>query len=97
MDRLVDYTSNHIKVGFPTVRETFMGPVINQSAVDTWQKAVEDTEAAGGRVAYGGNRIKGGDLDYGYYVEPTIVDNLTPDHRVFKDELFVPFLSVQEI
>lgn len=97
MDRLVDYTAKRIKVGFPTERDTFMGPVMNQGAVDTWQRAVDDALASGGRVAFGGNRASEGDLQYGYYVQPTIVDNLTPDHRLFQDELFVPFLSVQEV
>jgi len=96
MDRLVDFTSNRVKVGFPTERASFMGPVMNQGALDTWQKAVDDAVASGGRIAYGGNRINDGDLQYGYYVQPTIVDSLTPDHRLFQDELFVPFLAVQE-
>jgi 1-pyrroline-5-carboxylate dehydrogenase len=97
LDRLADFTAKRIKVGFPTERESFMGPVINASAVQTWQKAVDDTLAAGGRVLYGGNRISDGDLQYGYYVQPTIVDNLPPDHRIFKEELFVPFIAVHEV
>lgn len=96
LERLLTYTNERVKVGFPAERAMFMGPVMNSGAVDTWQKAVEDTERAGGRVVYGGNRVTEGDLQHGYYVEPTIVDNLTPDHRVFKEELFVPFLAVQE-
>ena len=97
MERLVEFTSRRIKVGFPTERETFMGPVMNQGAVDTWQQAVNDTLASGGRVVYGGNRVTDGELQHGYYVQPTIVDSLSPDHRLFQDELFVPFLAVQEV
>ena len=97
MERLVEFTAQRIKVGFPAERETFMGPVMNQGAVDTWQQAVDDALASGGRVAYGGNRVTEGDLQFGYYVQPTIVDNLTPEHRLFQDELFVPFLAVQEV
>lgn len=96
LDRLVAYTGERVKVGFPAERQVFMGPVINASAVETWQKAVDDTTRAGGRVLYGGNRVTDGDLQYGHYVEPTIVDNLSPDHRLFKEELFVPFIAVQE-
>ena len=97
LDRLVDFTSKKISVGFPTDRASFTGPVMNKSAVDTWQQAVDDTVAAGGRVVIGGNRITNGELAHGYYVQPTVVDELTPDHRVFRDELFVPFVSVQEV
>src|SRR5581483_5761755 len=96
LDRLVDFTTQRIKVGFPTERDTFTGPVINQSAVETWQNAVEDAERAGGRVVIGGNRLMDGDFAHGYYVQPTVVDNLPPDNRLFQEELFVPFVAVKE-
>lgn len=97
LDRLVDFTAKKIAVGFPTERATFTGPVMNDKAVETWQQAVDDTVAAGGRVVVGGNRITDGDFAHGYYVQPTVVDELTPEHRVFRDELFVPFVAVQEV
>lgn len=97
LERLADFTAKKINVGFPTERASFTGPVMNASAVDTWQQAVDDSIAAGGRVIIGGNRITDGEFAHGYYVQPTVVDNLTPDHRVFHEELFVPFVSVQEV
>jgi 1-pyrroline-5-carboxylate dehydrogenase len=96
LERLIDATRDRVKVGMPFERETFMGPVMNQNAVETWQKAVDDAERSRGRILYGGSRVREGDLEHGYYVEPTIVDNLAPDHRLFKEELFVPFVAVQE-
>lgn len=97
LDRLVDFTTKKINVGFPTERATFTGPVMNDKAVETWQQAVDDAVAAGGRVVVGGNRITDGEFAHGYYVQPTVVDELTPEHRVFRDELFVPFVAVQEV
>src|SRR5437879_12495604 len=38
----------------------------------------------------GGNSLKGN----GHFVEPTIVDGLPRDHRINKEELFVPILSI---
>jgi 1-pyrroline-5-carboxylate dehydrogenase len=35
-----------------------------------------------------------GDLGRGFYVEPTVVGGLPADHRLFRDELFVPFTAV---
>lgn len=96
LDRLVDFTAKLVKVGFPTERETFTGPVMNQAALDTWSKAVDDAVRSGGRVVTGGNRVTDGELAHGYYVQPTVVDHLTPEHRLFHEELFVPFVSVQE-
>lgn len=97
LDRLVDFTANKITVGFPTERSSFTGPVMNDKAVETWQQAVDDAVAAGGRVVLGGNRITGGEFSHGYYVQPTVVDDLTPENRLFRDELFVPLLAVQEV
>jgi 1-pyrroline-5-carboxylate dehydrogenase len=89
---LVDFTRKRVKVGNPTERPVFMGPVINQAAVDTYLDAAKEAERDGGRIVYGGHRMTEGDLEYGFYVEPCIVDGLPNHHRLFKEELFVPFV-----
>ena len=47
-----------------------------------------------GSIVRGGNQLAGDLFDRGYYVAPTIVTGLPGDHRINRDELFVPFLSV---
>jgi 1-pyrroline-5-carboxylate dehydrogenase len=42
----------------------------------------------------GGKELAGGLFDRGSYVEPTIVTGIPSDHRINRDELFAPFLSV---
>jgi 1-pyrroline-5-carboxylate dehydrogenase len=91
---LVDYTNNRVKVGDPTRKETFLGPVINAAAVETYARAAEEARRDGGRFVYGGNVLKTGEFEHGYFVEPAIVDGLPKTHRLFKEELFVPFLVV---
>ncbi|HSI99975.1 MAG TPA: aldehyde dehydrogenase family protein, partial [Patescibacteria group bacterium] len=92
VDRLVEKTRG-IKVGDPTDRENWMGPVINQRAIDTFTKAVEDAKAAGGTIEIGGEV----DTERGFFPTPTVVTGLPLDHRLFRDELFVPFLVVGEV
>ena len=92
VDRLVEKTRG-IKVGDPTDRENWMGPVINQRAIDTFTKAVEDTRAAGGTIEIGGEV----DTERGFFPTPTVATGLPLDHRLFRDELFVPFLVVGEV
>ncbi len=94
---LLDLTRKRVKVGNPTERDVFMGPVINEAAVHTYLDAVRTAEADGGRVLIGGQRVTEGDLQYGYYVEPCIVDGLPHNHRLFKEELFVPFVTMAEV
>jgi 1-pyrroline-5-carboxylate dehydrogenase len=92
---LVDKASR-LKVGNPLDRDTYTGPVINENAVQTFEKAVADVKAGGGRVLLGGERIKEGDLARGLFVKPTIVE-APLDNRVWKEELFVPFVSVAPV
>jgi 1-pyrroline-5-carboxylate dehydrogenase len=47
-----------------------------------------------GRVIAGGDQLRGDLFDKGPYVQPTIVAGLDPDHRINRDELFLPFISV---
>ncbi len=92
VDLLVEKTRS-ITVGDPTQRESWMGPVINQRALDTFTKAVDDAEADGGTVEIGGAT----DDSRGFFPTPTVVTGLPLEHRLFHDELFVPFLVVGEV
>ncbi|MGI8828592.1 MAG: aldehyde dehydrogenase family protein [Candidatus Limnocylindria bacterium] len=92
VDRLVAKT-REITVGDPTERENWMGPVINQRAIDTFSRAVEEARADGGTIEVGGET----DTSRGYFPTPTVVTGLPLEHRLFHDELFVPFLVVGEV
>lgn len=94
LERLLDLTSR-IRVGDPAAREVFMGPVINQDALDRFMAAVEAARRDGCVLA-GGERLQGEIYDHGCYVAPTIVDALPPEHLINREELFLPFLSVLE-
>jgi 1-pyrroline-5-carboxylate dehydrogenase len=81
-------------VGDPVERPVYLGPVINQEAVERYRQAVEEA-AKEGRVLAGGELRGGsGGLPDGSYVAPTVVTDLPTDHRLFRDELFVPFVAV---
>jgi 1-pyrroline-5-carboxylate dehydrogenase len=92
VDRLIEKTRT-IKVGDPSDRENWMGPVINQRALDTFVDAVEEATADGGTIEVGGTV----DGERGFYPTPTVVTGLPLDHRLFRDELFVPFLVIGEV
>jgi 1-pyrroline-5-carboxylate dehydrogenase len=92
LQHLITQTAK-ITIGDPRRRDVFMGPVVNAAAIDRFKSAVESARLDG-RVLAGGNRIADAPHDRGLYVEPTIVDRLIPGHRINRDELFLPFLSV---
>ncbi len=92
LELLVQYARERVKVGDPTLKSTFMGPVINKAAVDLYLRAASDARSAGGTFLLGGNVI-GGELANGFFVEPAIVE-LPASHNLFQEELFLPFLVV---
>ncbi len=94
--RLLVEKTAALTIGDPLVRQNWLGPVIDQKAVDRHQAAVADARRDG-TVFVGGERLTDGDLARGFYVEPTVVGNLEPGHRLFRDELFAPFTAVQAV
>jgi 1-pyrroline-5-carboxylate dehydrogenase len=93
--RLVEKTEA-IVIGDPIVRENWLGPIIDQRAVDRHQQAVGEARRDG-QVLIGGERLTDGDLARGFYVEPTVVGGLPGDHRAFRDEFFAPLTAVHAV
>ena len=94
--RLVEKTKK-IAIGNPLNRDVYLGPVINEEAVKTYQRAIERAQQDGGRILTGGQRLTEGELAYGYFVEPTIIDGLPAGHPLFSDELFVPITVIGDV
>jgi 1-pyrroline-5-carboxylate dehydrogenase len=92
LERLLAETQK-IKVGDPTRRDVYLGPVINEAAVATYEKAIDEIRRSNGKIVFGGKT----DPKVGHFVEPAIVDGLPRDHRINREELFVPILSVVEV
>jgi 1-pyrroline-5-carboxylate dehydrogenase len=94
--RLLVEKTEAITIGDPLLRENWLGPVVDQKAVDRHQAAVAEARRDG-RVFVGGERLTDRGMDRGYYVEPTVVGELPADHRLFRDELFAPFTAVHAV
>ncbi|AHC52043.1 aldehyde dehydrogenase [Sulfolobus acidocaldarius SUSAZ] len=79
------------KVGKGT-DEVDMGPVVDEGQFKKDLEYVEIGKREGYKLIYGGNVIPGN----GYFLEPTIFDGVTPESRLFKEEIFGPVLTVTE-
>ena len=84
-----------MKMGDPTERDVYFGPVINERAVARWQKAVDQAQREG-TILTGGARLKGGIFDKGHFVAPTIA-RLPLSSSLYDEELFAPFLAIGEV
>jgi 1-pyrroline-5-carboxylate dehydrogenase len=93
VDRLVEKT-RALVIGNPLDRNVFVGPLINEAAVRTFEAAIAEATRDGGRILTGGHRLTDERYVHGYFVEPTVIDGLPTDHRLFVEELFVPITVV---
>ncbi len=89
---LLKEKTEKIKVGDPLERDTFLGPIINEDAMETFEQASAEAKK-NGNVVTGGERITDGDLGRGLFVRPTIVE-APDDSWLWEKELFVPFVAV---
>jgi len=96
MDLLLEKTAK-IKIGDPSQRDIYLGPVINRGAYDKFAAAVSEAKDGNGTIVAGGEQINGDGFEHGYFVKPTIVDDLPRHHRLFYEELFLPFLAVATV
>jgi 1-pyrroline-5-carboxylate dehydrogenase len=96
-ERLLSLLKNKteaLRVGNPEDKAVFVGPVIDDAAVERFEKASRVAKQ-NGRVITGGERIRTGVSAKGTFVQPTIVADLPSQNWINKEELFLPFLSVQ--
>lgn len=89
---LLAQRANARRVGDPSERSTQMGPLIEQKAMERVLKYVEEARDAGASVVTGGERIL---TDTGgYYVGATVIDDVTADMAVAREEIFGPVTAV---
>jgi 1-pyrroline-5-carboxylate dehydrogenase len=72
-----------------------MGPVINSDAYKKYKKYTKIASKKG-KILYGGSTIDEGSLRYGYYVKPTVIEDISENNILVKKELFLPMLIVSE-
>lgn len=84
----------HQQPGDPMLHGTFMGPLVNAAAMDRVTAIIDKAKAekAGDLIA-GGNRGSG-ELSHGYFLEPTVFDNVDPQSSLALNEVFGPVLSI---
>jgi len=82
-----------VVVGDPRDPATFMGPVAGRKRYDTVREYIEAGSAEGARLIAGGPDRPAG-LDKGFYVRPTVFADVTPQMRIFREEIFGPVLCM---
>ncbi|MCK4977929.1 MAG: aldehyde dehydrogenase family protein [Anaerolineales bacterium] len=95
VERVVELT-NKLAVGDPTERTVYMGPVINKNSYQDYKDFTEELSQAGTFLT-GGKVLTDGDMAKGYFCPPTIVADVSLDHRLWKNEMFLPITTVAKV
>ena len=89
VDRIVERAAAR-KVGDPFDTSTMQGPQVDQAQFDKILSFIEKGKSGGAACVTGGNRVG----DKGYFIEPTIFDNVTDDMEIATNEIFGPVMSI---
>ena len=84
-----------LKVGDPSLPDTWIGPMVKQAQQDRIQSYIESGIAQGARVVLGGlGAPDTPGLEKGFYVRPTLFADVDNSMRIAQEEIFGPVLSV---
>jgi malonate-semialdehyde dehydrogenase (acetylating) / methylmalonate-semialdehyde dehydrogenase len=85
-----------IKTGDGT-RDADMGPLVTKAHRDKVASYVDAGEQAGAKIVVDGRGVQPDGGPDGFWLGPTLIDNVTPDMSVYQDEIFGPVLSVVRV
>ncbi|MCB9027258.1 MAG: aldehyde dehydrogenase [Bdellovibrionaceae bacterium] len=95
MDRFVQATKN-IKVGDPRDKNNFMGPVVSKEQKEKVLAAIAQAKQEGGKILAGEESLELPEANQqGYFVRPTIIDDLTDCSDLWQKEIFGPVVTVR--
>ncbi|MCB0596540.1 MAG: CoA-acylating methylmalonate-semialdehyde dehydrogenase [Lewinellaceae bacterium] len=71
-----------------------LGSVISKEAKERIERYINEAEAAGAKVLLDGRNATVAGKEGGFYVGPTVIDYVTPDMNIAKEEVFGPVLAI---
>lgn len=81
----------------PLDPNTNFGAMIHEAHMNKVLAYIESGKKEGAKLVLGGNQIQvdtGSPNSHGFYIEPTIFDQVSPSHKIAREEIFGPVLSV---
>jgi aldehyde dehydrogenase (NAD+) len=86
-----------IRVGNGLAEGVDMGPAVDEQQLDTDLRYLQVGRDEGAALVCGGERLRGGDYDQGFYVAPTVFDHVATGMRLAQEEIFGPVVSVVRV
>jgi 1-pyrroline-5-carboxylate dehydrogenase len=85
-----------IRIGDPTRREHWLGPVANASGYESYAAYSDRLAHDGARILAGGRRLTEGPLRNGYYCAPTLAE-APATHPLWREEMFLPIAMLARV
>lgn len=86
-----------LRLGHGIDARTDVGPLINSAQRERVRQYVAIARQEGAKILVGGEIAREEELQYGYFFQPTIFDEVTPQMRVAREEIFGPVVSLIEV
>ena len=83
-----------LRVGDGSEPDVDVGPAVDESQFQTVLNYLEIGRGEGAKLLCGGDRLRGGANDRGWFIVPTVFDHVRPQMRIAQEEIFGPVLSV---
>ena len=71
-----------------------LGSVITKEAKEKIERYITEAEKAGAKILVDGRNARVEGKEHGFYVGPTVIDHVTPDMAIAKEEVFGPVLAI---
>lgn len=91
-DKMINAICNEAKKLVPGTES--LGSVISLQAKQRIERYITEAEEAGAKILLDGRNVVVEGKEGGYYVGPTVIDNVTKEMKVGKEEIFGPVLSI---
>jgi NAD-dependent aldehyde dehydrogenases len=90
--------SQQVKVGDACDEKVYMGPVIAKAALEKAHRYIETALAEGGKMVLDGRNVVLNEANRnGYFIGPTIIEGITPEMTLAKEEVFAPVIALLKI
>jgi malonate-semialdehyde dehydrogenase (acetylating)/methylmalonate-semialdehyde dehydrogenase len=91
---ILDRRSRAVRVGPGRDAGSDMGPIVTKASRDRIVSLITSGEESGAKVVVDGRDLVVPGHEDGFFVGPTLVDQVSPDMEVYREEIFGPVLSV---
>jgi len=83
-----------LPVGFPWIESNELGPVVSERQFARVMGFIDSGRREGARLVTGGDKPKNAMLANGFFIRPTVFDDVRQDMRIAREEIFGPVMSV---